>query len=244
MTLWPHISPVMESDLTYPKEMLDTVSNTADGMFAVDANQRIIKWNNGAERILKYSSDQMLNQDCYRVIAGRINPEKAWCRANCIARSCVLKGTPLENFDLLTRTNDGEPIWINVSIISPPPGSEPITVHVFRDVTCEKRAGQAVDQFLAALRIAGNDGNEPTDGRAHIKRNSAKAPSSEAMPDLSAREIEVLTLLAEGLSTKMLAERLRISHFTVRNHIQNILVKLGLHSKAQAVSYAFKRGLL
>ncbi len=61
---------------------------------------------------------------------------------------------------------------------------------------------------------------------------------------LSDREIEVLTLLAEGLSTKSLAQKLSISHFTARNHIQNILVKLDLHSKAQAVSYAFKRGIL
>jgi PAS domain S-box-containing protein len=137
--------------VTNPKEILDTVGNTADGVFAVDANQRIIKWNSGAERILKYSSDQVLNHDCYRVIAGHINPEKLWCRANCKVHSCVLKGTPLENIDLLTQTNEGEPIWINVSIVSPPPGNEPITVHVFRNVTREKRAGQAVDQFLAAL---------------------------------------------------------------------------------------------
>jgi PAS domain S-box-containing protein len=231
--------------VTYQKELLDTVSNTADGVFAVDANQRIIKWNSGAERILKYSSDQVLNHDCYRVIAGHISPEKLWCRANCKARSCVIKGTPLENFDLLTRANGGEPIWINVSIVSPPPGSEPITVHVFRDITREKRAGQAVDQFLAALGIAGGNGHEtPTNDAACTKSSGARVTPTESTPDLSSREIEVLTLLAEGLSTKILAERLAISHFTVRNHIQNILVKLDLHSKAQAVSYAFKRGLL
>jgi PAS domain S-box-containing protein len=230
--------------VTNPKEILDTVGNTADGVFAVDANQRIIKWNSGAERILKYSSDQVLNHDCYRVIAGHINPEKLWCRANCKVHSCVLKGTPLENIDLLTQTNEGEPIWINVSIVSPPPGNEPITVHVFRNVTREKRAGQAVDQFLAALGMSGAGWDKPTNGRARIGSTGAQTTSAESVPDLSSREIEVLTLLAEGLSTRTLAERLGISHFTVRNHIQNILVKLELHSKAQAVSYAFKRGLL
>ena len=54
----------------------------------------------------------------------------------------------------------------------------------------------------------------------------------------------MLTLLAEGLPTKALARKLGISPFTARNHIQNILVKLGLHSKAQAVSFAFKQGIL
>ncbi len=225
-------------------EMLDTITNTADGAFAVDANQRIIKWNSGAERILKYPGHQVLNQNCYRVIAGHINPEKLWCRANCKARSCVIKGIPLENFDLLTRTNEGESIWINVSIVSSPPGNDPVTVHVFRDITREKRAGIAVDQFLAALGITSNGRDKATTERVHVKSINSRSASTEPIPDLSAREIEVLTLLAEGLSTKTLAERLNISHFTVRNHIQNILVKLDLHSKAQAVSYAFKRGLL
>jgi PAS domain S-box-containing protein len=224
--------------------MLDTVSNTADGMFAVDANQRIIKWNSGAERILKYSGDQVLDHDCFRIIAGHLSPERPWCRANCKARSCVLRGTPLENIDLLTQTSEGKPIWINVSIVSPPPGNEPITVHIFRDVTREKRAGQAVDQFLAALEMSADGADMPTIERACIQPVGHRATSAESIPDLSGREIEVLTLLAEGLSTKVLAERLGISHFTVRNHIQNILVKLDLHSKAQAVSYAFKRGLL
>jgi PAS domain S-box-containing protein len=224
--------------------MLDTITNTADGAFAVDANQRIIKWNSGAERILKYSGDQVLNQNCYRIIAGHISPEKLWCRANCKARGCVIKGIPLENFDLLTRTSEGESIWINVSIVSSPPGNDPVTVHVFRDVTREKRAGLAVDQFLVALGITGNGRDKATNERVHVKSINSRPASAEQIPDLSTREIEVLTLLAEGLSTKTLAERLNISHFTVRNHIQNILVKLDLHSKAQAVSYAFKRGLL
>ena len=230
--------------MTNPKAILDTVGNTADGVFVVDANQRIIHWNSGAERILKHSCDQVLNQDCYRVIAGHISPGKLWCRANCKVHSCVLKGTPLENIDLLTQTNGGEPIWINVSIVSPPPGNEPITVHVFRDVTREKRAGQAVDHFLAALGMTGAVWDNSTGGCARIASTGVRAASAESVPELSGREIEVLTLLAEGLSTRTLAERLGISHFTVRNHIQNILVKLELHSKAQAVSYAFKRGLL
>jgi PAS domain S-box-containing protein len=230
--------------VTCQKEMLDAVSNTADGVFAVDANQRIIRWNGGAERILKISSDLVLNHDCYRIVAGHISPDRPWCRANCKARTCVLKGIPLENFDLMTKTSEGEPIWINVSIVSPPLGNEPVTVHVFRDITREKRAGQAVDQFLAALGVSGDGRNAPADGRARIKSVGVLTASAESLPGLSSREIEVLTLLAEGLSTKTLAERLGISHFTVRNHIQNILVKLELHSKAQAVSYAFKRGLL
>lgn len=95
----------------------------------------------------------------------------------------------------------------------------------------------------------GNHGLTPKETSAEKPAIKHFAAARHPAPDrpsvaLSRREIEVLTLLAEGLSTKGLAQKLNISHFTARNHIQNILVKLDLHSKAQAVSYAFKKGIL
>jgi PAS domain S-box-containing protein len=226
------------------QEHLDTFSNTADGVFIVDKNQRIIRWNKGAERILKYTEVEVLNHDCYRVIAGRAHSDKLWCHSNCRVQSCIAKGTPLENFDLLTRTNEGEPIWLNISILSPADGNEQITVHILRDVTPEKKAGQAIEQFLAALGVHALARGKHQDDKGDLKPIAARTSTAEAPLALSSREVEVLRLLAEGLPTKALAQRLNISHFTARNHIQNILVKLDLHSKAQAVSYAFKKGII
>lgn len=54
--------------------------------------------------------------------------------------------------------------------------------------------------------------------------------------DLSARESEVLGLLAEDLTLGAIADRLCVSHATVRNHIQHVLAKLGAHSISQAVA--------
>lgn len=62
--------------------------------------------------------------------------------------------------------------------------------------------------------------------------------------DLTAREIEILSLLAEGLSNQAIAERLVISLHTVRNHIQNVLTKLQAHSKLEAVSVAVREGII
>ncbi|HYK89620.1 MAG TPA: LuxR C-terminal-related transcriptional regulator [Acidobacteriota bacterium] len=218
-------------------EYLDILCNTADGVFIVDANQRIVRWNKGAERILKYSESEVLNHDCYRVMAGRVRSDKLWCHSNCKVQSCLAKGSPVENFDLLTRTNEGEPVWLNISILSPSNGDERYTAHLLRDVTRERTAGEAIEQFLVALGLKGS----ATGRRPLIP---AKSSPAGIPPTLSTREVEVLKLLAEGLSTKVLAQRLNISHFTARNHIQNILVKLDLHSKAQAVSYAFKQGII
>lgn len=223
----------------------DTLCNTGDGVYIVDSNKRIIRWNKGAERILKYPEAAVLNHDCYRVISGRTSPDKPLCGSNCKIHSGVLKGTQQKNFDVLTQTGEGETLWLNVSIVSPANGDEPFVAHIFRDITREKRTGLAIDQFLSDL---GNPNampkEDPTDKPAAKHFGISKDPVEKTSAALSGREVEVLTLLAEGLSTKSLAQKLNISHFTARNHIQNILVKLDLHSKAQAVSYAFKKGIL
>ena len=59
---------------------------------------------------------------------------------------------------------------------------------------------------------------------------------------LSARERQVLTLMAEGLGNAEIAERLQISDKTVRNHASNIFDKLGVWSRAQAIVFARDRG--
>jgi ATP/maltotriose-dependent transcriptional regulator MalT len=61
---------------------------------------------------------------------------------------------------------------------------------------------------------------------------------------LTARELEVLRLLTEGASNRLIAERLFISEGTATRHVANIFTKLGVHSRAQAVRAAFEAGLL
>jgi two-component system, NarL family, nitrate/nitrite response regulator NarL len=61
--------------------------------------------------------------------------------------------------------------------------------------------------------------------------------------DLTKREREILAMLADGLSQKAIAEDLVISPTTVATHIQRTLVKLGAHSRAQAVAIAHREGL-
>ena len=62
--------------------------------------------------------------------------------------------------------------------------------------------------------------------------------------DLTARELEILQLLGEGLSNAAIAARLVVSVHTVRNHVQNLLSKLGAHSKLEALVIALREGLL
>jgi PAS domain S-box-containing protein len=227
------------------RECFDILCNSGDGVFIVDENQQIIRWNKGAERIFGYPESEALDRACHQLIGGKSSSGTALCRPDCRIHEGVKSG-PRRNFDMLSQTKDGEPIWINTIIISPPNVSDPFLAHVVRDVTAEKKAGLALEQFLADV------GNRRLPRRFPAEEKSAGMDSPGAprriqdkpMPALSKRELEVLTLVAEGLSTQSLAQRLDISHFTARNHVQNILVKLNLHSKAQAVSYAFKKGIL
>jgi PAS domain S-box-containing protein len=228
------------------KEYFDTLCNTADGVYVVDANKRILRWNKGAERILGFPENDVINRECFKVILGKSRPDKVVCGQNCKIHNSALRGTPLRNFDVLTQSSDGKYVWVNVSIISPPDGSDPFVAHILRDITLEKTRELAVDQFLSDLGAPGAAPKESSGDKAAFRNPTAAGSPfpDKAAPALSEREIEVLKLLAEGLSTKSLAQKLNISHFTARNHIQNILVKLDLHSKAQAVSYAFKKGIL
>ncbi|MDP8959516.1 MAG: response regulator transcription factor [Actinomycetota bacterium] len=63
-------------------------------------------------------------------------------------------------------------------------------------------------------------------------------------PTLTGREVEVLQLVAQGLTSRDIGERLYISENTVKNHIRNILDKLGLHSRNEAVLYALREELI
>jgi DNA-binding NarL/FixJ family response regulator len=66
----------------------------------------------------------------------------------------------------------------------------------------------------------------------------------EALAGLTAREVEVLVLLARGLSNKQIAERLVITPKTASNHIEHIYAKIGASSRAAAAMFAVQHGLL
>ena len=76
-------------------------------------------------------------------------------------------------------------------------------------------------------------------------RTTPKASSGSAdAPDLTARQMEVLRLLAEGKGVEEIRRDLFLSQATVRNHIRALLQALGAHSQLEAVARARKAGLL
>ncbi|MFJ9020142.1 response regulator [Streptomyces sp. NPDC102259] len=106
------------------------------------------------------------------------------------------------------------------------------------------------DEIVRAVHsvLSGDAGLSPSVQRRLLERLSAPEPEPAApavAPDgLTTREAEVLVLIAEGLSNQEIARRLSVSTATVKTHINNMFSKTGLKDRAQAVRYAYGKGLV
>jgi DNA-binding NarL/FixJ family response regulator len=101
-------------------------------------------------------------------------------------------------------------------------------------------------QLTHAIRVAvtGDALLAPSVTRRLLARFAQPAPERPALPaDLTAREIEVLSLLAQGLSNAEIAARLVVGEATVKTHVARVLAKLGVRDRVQAVVVAFRCGL-
>ena len=94
-----------------------------------------------------------------------------------------------------------------------------------------------LDDLVRALRSA-------LLGRPYIDSGLARAELAGGSLDLTEREAEVLTLLADGLSHEEIGERLRISGETVRTHLQKARRRLGAENRTHAVALALRNGLI
>ena len=103
-------------------------------------------------------------------------------------------------------------------------------------------------QLVDAVRVvaAGEALLAPTVTRRLLDHFAGQLPGARRPPELerlTERELEILTLLAEGLSNAELAERLFLSETTVKTHVSSVLRKLELRDRVQAVVLAYKAGL-
>jgi len=197
-------------------DLKELIGNTADGACAVTADGKITFWNRAAEKIFDYPAREVIGQPCCDVFAGRHAKGNRLCYRGCHVRTLVKIGQSVQRFAMATRTKTGTPIWLDMSILVVPGSRKEFqaALHLFRDVTV-----------------------------SHETAGPLRRDPAELSTSLTRREIEVLRLMSRGANTKVMAERLHRSRATVRNHVQKILGKLGVHSRLEAVAHYNGHGL-
>lgn len=215
--------------MTPLRELFD---GAGDGVAVIDGNYRLIYWNRSAEEILGYTAEEAVGKTCFDIFKGLGERGTIVCSPDCSLLQCAFRGEKIHSFNLLTPHKEGRTVWLNLSTlyVRKFEGQPGAVVHMFRDVDRLQRAQQLLGEFL--LRASEVATRIPLPQRA-------SPPQSR----LTKRERQVLALLGQGLSAKDIASKLAIRETTARNHIQNILAKLGLHSRLEAALYALERDI-
>jgi len=205
----------------------EIVEGTGDPAFASRPEEGIIAWNKAAEGLLGYNSRDVLGRPCFRVLAGRDVFGNRYCSGTCALVRMAQKREPIGRCAIRYRHREGRPVLVGVSVLVVPNGS-PSKVDLIH-ILDARRLELGVDTRGPERRIQSPEySGDRSPGRAPLTR----------------REVEVLRLMAEGFGTRAIAGQLNISVATTRNHIQNILNRLEVHSRLEAVCIARRIDLI
>lgn len=210
-------------------DTFDVVASTAEAAFATNQKGAIVAWNKAAAQMLGYEASQVLGKLCHPVICGTDVFGNRFCVKNCALAIMGRRREGVRDFEMDVRTATSEIIRTRISIVVVPRQvpSKIAMIHLLKPLELEKETRNSTSGFLSY-------------------GTATALPSSDASnhEPLTAREIQVLRLLADGASTKEIGTLLFISVTTVRNHIQNILGRLKVHSRLEAVSLAHRNRLI
>jgi len=157
------------------------------------------------------------------------------------------KTSTMNGFDATRRIKEANPAT-NVIIMTASDDESALVAGVEAGAAGFLNKTEAVDEVLAAVRGAAEgevliDPSILAKALQHVARDREQRRQAEQLLGLlTDREMEVLRLLARGNRNEAIAEQLFISQQTVQTHVRNILAKLRVHSKLEAVSFAVRFG--
>ena len=201
-----------------------------DAVFITDRRNRIVFWNDASRLLLGFTEDDALGADCDALLGGCDAFGNRYCSDDCPVMRMANRGETVRNFSLTLRSKEQSTLTTSMAVL-------------------QLRSAAADDYFLAHIIHAAAppethsaSPGEPAPPRPRLV--AARESADMRARKLTSREVEVLAMLAAVRSTPEIAERLHISQLTARSHIQNILEKLEVHSKAEAVAFAFQKNLI
>lgn len=211
--------------------LADLFSRSTDGVFAVDVNQRIVFWNAACERLLGTSAPEAMGRPCADVVHAFDESGQPFCKADC-AMARLAEGGSAMRMDPLRFDNGrgkSQKLSVRTALVPSPQGDLWIVVHLLY-------RGEAAD-------LSQQTSPQPPCMPSRRCNGKQALPSSTVAP-LTSRERGILRLLAEGHKSSHISRQLCISVVTVRNHIQHLHEKLGVHSQLEAVAHAYRHNLI
>lgn len=215
--------------------LFEALRDAADGAFVIDEDLHIVYWNKAAEAVLGFDSQDVAGQFCYQLLHGYDEGRCLICKARCRVAQLVLKSKPVPNYDIRVTTKQGDSRWLNMSVFTYRIGDadgKKLIVHLFHDLNHKKIDEKLLNEVIEVI------------GRYQDILPESRTETEPLREALTPREREVLALLAKSHGTRAIAGLLSISPNTVRNHIQQILQKLQVHSRLEAVTHAIKHDLI
>lgn len=146
----------------------------------------------------------------------------------------------LEGLGLLRQRRPQVPVVMLSSMVEP----DTIALALSRGARAFVSKGDTASRIIEVIQQTLGEPAQ-TDARVRpLRADNRPNPSASSTPRLTPRQCEVLDLLCEGLSNKVIARRLALSEFTVRGHVQAILGLLGVTSRSQATFAARQHRLI
>ncbi len=216
-------------------DLLDRLAGAPVALIATGATGRTIVWNRVAEALLGYEADYALGLSSERFSAGDLwtAVSDAWCPRRCGLLDRALAGELVPPHTTAMLRSDGSRVWVNVAhlVARPDSGEDPVTINLLWDLSTGLDHLHALVHQIQEIRELFPPGiaKEPVDLDERL--------------ELTPRQQEVLALLARGMTTAEIAHQLSVSQTTVRNHIQNLLARMRVHSRLEAVAKAHQIGL-
>ncbi len=146
------------------KKLVDFFSNIGEGAWAINAEQKIVFWNQQATDILGYTEEDVIGNPCQQVLACSANPSRTTNENFCPVQNAVHRGKPVEPFDITFLHKDGSRILLNVSTLVIPIQTDHhstlTTVHL-----CRKINYPIIDtgfwrvKLLGSMQVYTPDGN-------------------------------------------------------------------------------------
>jgi DNA-binding NarL/FixJ family response regulator len=218
-----------------PPSIAKLVNGTADPAFAIDSLGLISAWNQAAVELFGLDAREAIGGPCHEILKGT-DEGGVSCSERCAIKQALEANRPVRNFDLQIETRMGRQ-WSNISIliVADPASASRHAIHIVHPREMRKRLEIMMRDFIVRETELTRDVAARVLSSVRIATNNVK---------LTARETEILQLLARGNNTKAIAEALSISGKTTSNHISKILVKLDAHTRLEAVQRAQRAGFI